>query len=273
MSQPTSSGNRSTNDDDSDEMLLRELEEIERMDPKLIDNTTPVSATDEQIDDLLADLDLGDGLDDDNADDEIIEAIKEDIVEDEEIMDDASVRALEADLTVAEVMSERVGESATMDLDAKAPSAPAKKAREPRASTPRAERNIEALPETLFLLTEADASADIDRAANKHNVLARRPTQKKIADKFDNLFVSLNAGKLPSVYITACFKALVAKGSVTMSDLVTALTESKYTIGTARSQAGQVMTLFALLNVGTRTGNTLVFNEGSAIAKKLQALL
>lgn len=262
------------------------------MDPKLHQAENTAAISDDQIDDLLGELDLADagediidepvveGLEDEDQDTEALGLKELDeegddapvVIDELTELDEEVSRELEMGLMVAEVMSETVSASPGINLDpAPAPSPAEKKPRAPKAAgAPKVERDLAALPrETFVLLTSQNDDDHFDLDTNKTAVLALRPTQKKIADKFDNLFAAVNAGRDPSVYVTACLKTLVAKGTVTTNDLVTALTESKYTIGTARSQAGQVMTLFATLKIGTRSGQTLTLNPDSLLVEKL----
>jgi hypothetical protein len=157
----------------------------------------------------------------------------------------------------------------------------ARKARTPKVAKPakaKVERDLSALPLATFGLTVGSLVSEADRDA----VIGLRPKQKKIGEKFDNLFQSIAAGKKPSVYTMACFSVLYAKETVTSAELVAALQlatastgKSKgaaYNIGTARSQAGQMMELFDVVGIATRTKQTIVFNKDSALAAKLLAL-
>jgi hypothetical protein len=103
-------------------------------------------------------------------------------------------------------------------------------------------------------------------------VLGLRPTAKKIAEKFDNLFLSISAGRKPSTYVMDCFAAIDAAGSMSGPDLVKALQAHDYTIGTARSQSQQVMSLFTTLKVCTKSEGKLTINGDSVIAAALRTL-
>jgi hypothetical protein len=163
--------------------------------------------------------------------------------------------------------------------EAPAESAPAKKERKAKdPSAPkkvRAPRDLNTLDPSVFVLS-ATTPADLD--ANKTSVIAGRPAQKKVAEKFDNLFQSLAAGKQPSVYTMACFNMLASKGSVEQKDLVAVLmaTNSKkgagYNEGTARSQAGQMMALLSHVGVAKREKSTLTYISDSPVAAKLKTL-
>jgi hypothetical protein len=159
--------------------------------------------------------------------------------------------------------------------DAAAPEKKGRKTKSAKVAKPKIERELANLADATFELGEG-------YPVGKSAVIALRPTQKKIADKFDNLFVSIASGKRPSVYTMACFNALATAGTVSSTDLVGALKamtvsagKSKgatYNEGTARSQAGQLMALFAVTGIATREKQTLVFNTASPLAVKLKAL-
>lgn len=231
--------------------------------------TTPNTATamtTDNMDELLADLELEMTADGDAAE-EIIEQIE----------DEADMNVVEALVEKDDAISSQVS---TIEADASnvteptegKPAKAAKGSKTPKVSKPKIERDLSAIPDEFFQL---DASAaGFDKAA----VIALRPTQKKVAEKFDNLFASIAAGRAPSVYTMACFKVVADKGEATSSDLVAALkaTASRaggaYSDGTARSQAGQLMNLFGAVGIATRAGNKLTFNKDSKIAERLLAL-
>lgn len=112
-------------------------------------------------------------------------------------------------------------------------------------------------------------------------VIRRRPEQVKVAEKFDNTLLALAAGRLPSTYTVDCYRVLKATGRTTSNALAAALTAASkkqdvsatYTIGTARSQAGQFMALAPALMIAKRDGKELVLNPDSVIAMALDALL
>lgn len=214
-----------------------------------------VSGTDiENIDLALGELNL------DEAGDttEVIETLNE--------ADEAAL-----DVEIEKEKAYDAQEVTTTDVTPAEPAKPAKAAKEKAEKKERTPRDINALPDDVFTVSK---SAPADKAA----VIATRPNQKKVAEKFDNLFQSLAAGKRPSVYVMACFDALVAAGEVKSTDLVATLkaTSSKkgsgYSEGTARSQAGQIMNLFATVGIAVREKQTLKINQDSAIVEKLKAL-
>lgn len=201
------------------------------------------------------------------------------VVEHEEVGEDEEA-ALEVVGALDEAYEEQPVSTASVEA-ADEPEAPAaatpKKTR--AKGTPRVAKDVSDLPADAFVLTTVPPA---DLAANKATVLAKRPTQKKIAEKFDNLFQSIAAGKAPSVYVRSCFAVLDEKKTVTSSDLVAALRASEvgvgkskgstYNEGTARSQAGQIMVLFNAVGIADRDKQTLTLNDDSKIADYLRDL-
>lgn len=219
----------------------------------------------ESAEHLLGDLEVGTG--------EVIENLGE--------LDASAESAVEGAIAKAEAYEEQPVAATGVAAPAETPAVLAKtrKTRTPKEPKIRATRDINVLPAETFALTVGGLHDE----TNKTAVLAQRPTQKKIGDKFDNLFLSIAAGKKASVYTMACFGALIEKGTVTQADLVAALkatlsTSGKhkgtgYHEGTARSQAGQIMALFAVTEIATRVKQTLTLNADSALVPKLKALI
>lgn len=145
------------------------------------------------------------------------------------------------------------------------------KTREPNATkaprapkTPRTE--VSALPDAVF---EILTGSPIDKAA----VIGKRPVQVKVAEKFDNLFHAIHAGKEPSSYVVTAFRLLKASGTMTSADLVNGYKAEGLGDGTAQSQKGQIFTLFDAVCIAARSGQTLTLRADSAIAAKLSAIL
>jgi hypothetical protein len=213
------------------------------------------------IDDMLADLNLDD-LDGGDNDAAIIEALSgddESVIEHVEAIEGAYAEQL---TTTTDVVAPEVA------AEAVAPTKPARKARAKKADAapkePKAPRDLSSVAPEFFVL--ADGVTDLD--ANKASVIASPPKQKKIVEKFENVFRSVSAGKAPSEFTKLCFNALKG-GSTTSTDLVAVLKANEYSEGTARSQAGQLMALFPLLGVAVRDGQKLTFNANAPMSKRL----
>jgi len=203
-----------------------------------------------------------------------------------EAVEELDLGALDsADLAVVEhvearetIYADSAGDGTTLEATAiEAPAASEKAAKTKKEAKPRLVRDISALPDEVFVLSLSARPDDL--AANKAHVIAGRPTQKKIAEKFDNLLVSLNQGAQPSIYTRDCFAALWTRKTVTSGDLVGVIAGSSKssgdnkTLGTARSQSGQIMNLFATLEIANRAGSTLTLNPDSAIAHRLSVVM
>lgn len=244
-------------------------------------NTQESAVNVNTLDSLLDDLDL-DGVEAEPIE-EVIEAAAEDqqeeVIEPSAELADDDLRNLEADMTREEVYAEQ---APTTDVDTQAPAEAKKTKRTKKADAdasapktpaqPRAPRDLASLDEAVFQLED-------DVAADKAAVMATIPTQKKIAEKFENLFGAISAGRKPSTYITQAFALLETKGAVTTADIVAAYktpgakspTEG-YNEGTARSQCGQIMNLFATVKIATRNGQALTLNPKSTLAAKLRKI-
>lgn len=237
------------------------------MDPntQAIDDTVAANLAD----DLLTDLELSGSSD---IEDEMV-------LESLESADEAAIDLLEqTEASYAEQASSTdVSVEAADDAKAQATSTKKKRAASTsKAPKAKVERDLSALPADIFVLNIGATPGDPD--AYKASVISRRPNQKKIAEKFDNLFTSIAAGKKPSVYTMFAFGVLDQSKEITSSDLVAAMKASAsrsgaaYNEGTARSQAGQMMALFASVGIATRNGQKLTMNTDSKIAERLRAL-
>lgn len=194
---------------------------------------------------------------------EIVEPEEELVASDADLIDDPDVTAhVDAEIAKEEVYAEAAAAAA-----ASAP-APAKAARKKAETKPKAARDINTLDASAFVLT-TDTPADLE--ANKAAVIRARPAQVKVAEKFDNVLLSIAAEKQPSVYTMAAYRALRAAGELTSADLVKELGKIVQ-ISTARSQAGQMMALFPALQIAKRDKNKLVLNPDSILAEALNLL-
>lgn len=275
MFQPTSEDAlcTSVNASDDDTLSFAELEEIVKGMTKMEDKILIEDAADlESVEALL------DGLED-IIEDEIVE-VEEDVLEplepevleaiedagqadgvEPEVLDAADESILEMEIAKEEVYAAaETGPEVVDEPVAAVTAAKPKASKAPKA--PSVVRDLSALPDAVFTLT-------VDTPPNKAAVIAARPGAKKVAEKFDNVFVSLAANRAPNVYTVKAFNALVEKSTMTTGDFVAAFKADGYTEGTARSQAGQIMALFDVLGIAKRKGNSLTLNEESAVAAKL----
>jgi len=248
----------------------------------------PVGAADiAELDNLLDGLDVSAS---DASVEELIEAVDEAVgasqpaIDDtlgELVLNDEEIRKVEAAIEREEAYQEQ--ESTV--VASTTPAAPAqtvvKAAKTPRApSTPRTPRDLKNIDAKHFVLEGAVPSdpAVLDKA--KTDTLGLIPKQKKVAEKFENLFGAIAAGKAPSTFVVIAFNLLEKQGSISSADLVAAYkspgaksdTEG-YNEGTARSQAGQIMNLFDAVKIATRTKQALARNQNSTVAASLRAIL
>lgn len=178
----------------------------------------------------------------------------------------------------AEAATDEIADPAAVETakETKAAEKAAKAPKTPSEPKVRVARDLKDLPADAFVLT-TDVPADLE--ANKTAVIAKRPAQVKIAEKFDNVLTSIAAGKEPSTYVMDCFRLLnkAEGGEISSKDLVAGLrqpgmrTETEgYSEGTARSQVGQIMALFDVLQIAKRTGDRLKLNEDSTLVQALR---
>ncbi|MBY3231953.1 hypothetical protein [Rhizobium laguerreae] len=253
--------------------------------------TNPALATSTAAMPNAADLDALDAvlenfnLEDTTEEDIVLEAAGDDVPADDVIVEETAPTELASDeladldlaLTKNEVYSEQTS-SAVETTELPAPT----EAKRPGTRTPRAAgaaaaartpRDISKVADEFFVLNgdPAAMTAD-DQAAARVATMALKPNQVKIAEKFENLFTALSAGKAPSTYVMIAFNLLNSKGSMTSADVVGAYKASGLGEGTARSQSGQIMHLFATVGIATRAGQTLTLRPDSVIAGRLRSL-
>lgn len=222
--------------------------------------TAPSAYSAADIDSILDDLDL-------EAMNESLEVIEE--------LDENEIDAIEIKLELNASYAQQ--NSAVMDPSAEPPVSKKKSRvlnlknsmKKASAST---ERDLSKIPPEQFQL-EGDFTGLVVDPSVKTDTLLLRPQQKKIGEKFDNMFISLNAGRLPSTFIVDALELLMTTGRIDNGSLVSLFSNAGYHIGTARSQAGQLLKLFEVLKIGKVAGkNTLAFNPISTIAQRISQL-
>jgi hypothetical protein len=254
--------------------------------------TTPVAAIAvmpnvadlEALDAVLADFNLEEGT---NAEDDVIlDPTPEDEAELEAaeaapaIVSDDALADLDLALAKSELYGEQKSASVTTTelpkpTDAVLPKGQrAKKAAgSAGASAARTPRDISKVANEFFVLAgDVSAMSEDDLKAARDATMKLVPNQVKVAEKFENLFTALSVGKAPSTYVMIAFKLLDGKGSMTSSDVVGAYKASGLGEGTARSQSGQIMNLFATVKIADRAGQTLTLRSDSLLAERLRSL-
>ncbi len=232
------------------------------MDPEHVVSHADLAIQDD-LRSLLADFETPE------PDEDEVEAV-EDIAEDD-------LEVIQADLERADIYAEAESDGEIIDDMAVESEKPAKAKRErkaravsEKAKSPKIERDLSALPPEAFKRFKDDKVNE----ALRDRVIATRPAQKKIAEKFDQTLSALHAGRLPSVYVVECFKELFDRKAVKSTELTARMTGPMgLNSGTASSQVGQIMTLFPVLGIATRTGAELTYRDDSVIGEKLRHLI
>lgn len=226
------------------------------------------------LDSLLDDLDIQDASPD--SIEEIVEEIEETTAEASAEVTDEDLEGVNADLEREEVYAtqESTGDVDAGAVEEKKTEKGKKASGQKRQSTPRTPRDMNSVAPEFFVL-EGDLSkmSDDDKNKAKVDTIAANPTQKKIAEKFENLFTSISAGKAPSRYVVDAFKFLNGKKTMSSSDLIAHYQAAGLGTGTARSQSGQIMNLFAAVKIASRSNQTLTLNEKSVVADRLRKIL
>jgi len=159
------------------------------------------------------------------------------------------------------------------ELKAVATTVLGKKKKNGKARAGRVARSLEAVPAEFFVLTGNPSDlSETELQENKKAVMALKPLQVKIAEKFENLFTAISAGQTPSRYTQMAYAYLYDHKQATTTDLVVMFMKAGLGEGTARSQTGQMMTLLSVVKVADRVGQTLTLRTDSKIAERLNSL-
>ncbi len=129
--------------------------------------------------------------------------------------------------------------------------------------------NDDELQKAAMLVSgDADDPALVDALRDTVNGLA-----KKVGDKATNLLRHAgNPAKLQK-FTSIGLNYLREKGSFSSKDLVDHYQTQGYTIGTARSQANQIMTLLPALKVAEKSGRVLTKREDSSLLASYEGAL
>lgn len=99
-------------------------------------------------------------------------------------------------------------------------------------------------------------------------------SQKKVQEKAVMLFDWMKHGGAMNEVMKRAFEVLLKDGEITTGDkgnLTLNLLAKPYSVGTARAQAGQILTLFPLLKITTKEKGKMVANSDSLILEKAKA--
>lgn len=106
------------------------------------------------------------------------------------------------------------------------------------------------------------------RASQEATLTAIDGLDKKAREKAINLFVSANNEKAPSVYTRMAVALLKSKGEFTQKSLTDHYLAAGYMIGTARRQAGEMVSLFPVVGIVTKAderGSPCVRQDSSSL--------
>ena len=106
------------------------------------------------------------------------------------------------------------------------------------------------------------------RASQATTLAAIDNLDKKAREKAINLFVSANNEKAPSVYTRMAVALLKSKGEFTQKSLTDHYLAAGYMIGTARRQAGEMVSLFPVVGIVTKAderGSPCVRQDSSSL--------
>lgn len=130
-----------------------------------------------------------------------------------------------------------------------------------KQKAPKAPKAPKAAP---AIMREFTAVAQIDQATLDANLAAC--TAKKVREKIDNLIAAIQTGKKLSVYTQVAVRELVANGSISGKDMVSAFLTAGLKEGTARAQAQQMTSLFKVVGAvvpdATQKGRLVANDKG-----------
>lgn len=249
----------------------------------MTDKNTTATVTDDRLEDELEAL-IGDATAANDSPPETAESDAESTAEStadgdidlEEIEAAAAVAAAKSAAYATQPAEESDGAEATSDS---ASSTATTKTRAPRVSRAAGAKPFdvlkaainddEALAKVAMLVTgDTPSTSLVDDLANTINALA-----KKVGDKATNLLRYKGQPSKIQKYTTLGLNLLIEKGSVSSKELVSHLESSGYTIGTARSQANQLMSLFPALKIANRSGRQLSLRSDSTIVEAYKTAL
>lgn len=238
-----------------------------------------------ELDNVLAELDAMDGDTIEEIDTDAVEVEAADAVDaiEEEVpsvltddflaeLEMASAKQSVYETQAAETMPD-IAETADGSTAASIKTKKARTTSKAASATPKEPADLEAvLPEFFDLYTDSNLTTADDLEAAKKGVIAKRPSQVKIAEKFDNLFTKVSVGKKPSTYVMLALDLLKAKGEFSSSDLIAHYKANNLGDGTARSQTGQIMVLFDVTGIAERAGQKMIARKNSKLVERIEAL-
>lgn len=135
------------------------------------------------------------------------------------------------------------------------------------SSTPRVARDLNGIEAKYFVFNaNPEQMSDEEIGKMKAVSLANMPTQRKVAEKAENVLHSIQAGRPASKYVMTTFALLKEHKVISSQMIVDAFKASGLSDGTARSQQGQMMILLPWLGVAERDGKELKLRDDSNVA-------
>ncbi|QSV17153.1 hypothetical protein [Photobacterium ganghwense] len=122
-----------------------------------------------------------------------------------------------------------------------------------------------------YVADKSDAAFEAVGIAKEEFALMLNALPKKVKDKAKNILAWANDEAELSIYTRLCLEYLVKNGSATSGDLRTYLMsnpEKPYTVGTAGSQAGQMMALLPAIGMATKDGKSITLNRENPLSAK-----
>lgn len=183
----------------------------------------------------------------------------------------------ESGQTVAELTGEqkKVSKRAAKKNDGEAPTVTTPRVRIAPGSTPSQvlaqHINDEAALHAASVLEVGDKPS-ADNFASVAGVIDK--LAKKVGEKAVNVIRNRMTPQGFQVYTKIGMEQLLKTGTMSSLDLTKHLNETKYTIGTARAQSNQIMTLFPALKIATVSSKgQLTVNENSTIVRDYRAAI
>jgi len=122
------------------------------------------------------------------------------------------------------------------------------------------------LKAAMLVTTDQEDPALVDQLKSVVDGLA-----KKVGDKAVNLLRNQSEPKKLQNYTRLGLAHLIEEGSTSSKMLTDAFQKAGYTLGTARSQANQLMALLPALKVADKSGKNLTLNADSSIVANFKA--
>ena len=228
-------------------------------------------ALDNELEALLADAAVDDDANTNTNTDETPEVVAE-----SKAHEDVDLEAIEAEATAAEIRDTAYAEQEAETSGDTASVTPIKTKRAPRVSRAAGARASAMLSSFIkddellkaAMLVEGDVESEeaVEELKTTVDSLA-----KKVGDKAVNLLRFQKKTEKLQTYTRLGLQFLVEEKQASSKTLTEHLVAKGYTIGTARSQANQLMALLPALKVADRSARTLALNEKSVIVQNFNA--